>query len=243
MANLLKLIVRHTLFSKSGNLTSFDEPYKAIATILNKQKISGIIDAGASNGRISMRLLRLFPEAHVHAFEPNPLYREMLLKLASKDPRLNPQFLALSDKESVVNLNVTRSPGNTSLFTPGNNLKEMYPAESEIEKIEQVEAVTIDRWAERNGNIPVEIMKFDIQGGELKALEGAVHVLQTSTLLVYSEILFNPLYDGGAIYSEIDLFFRKHGFVLYDIYKPRYHRKGNLLWANAVFVHAGRLGL
>lgn len=222
---------------------SFNEPYGAIAEILCKQKISGIIDAGASNGRISMRLLRHFPEAQVYAFEPNPLYRETLLKLTSGNTRLKPQFLALSDKESVVNLNVTRSPGTTSLFTPGNNLREMYPAESEIEKIEQVEAVTIDRWAQRNGNVPVEIMKFDIQGGELKALEGAVHVLETSTLLVYSEILFNPLYEGGAIYSEIDLFFRKHGFVLYDIYKPRYHRKGKLLWANAVFVHAGRLGL
>jgi hypothetical protein len=60
---------------------------------------------------------------------------------------------------------------------------------------------------------------------------------------VYTEICFNAIYDDGGLYSEIDLFLREHGFGLYDIYKPRYGPNGLLLWANAIFVHAERLGV
>lgn len=212
-----------------------------MAKLLQNHKITGIIDAGASNGSISKRLLRLFPQASVYAFEPNPLYLPILQELAAKDSRIHPEFSVLSDKEGMIALNITRSPGSTSLFIPGKNLTEMYPEQSEIETVKHIEAVTIDDWAERKGNPSIQIMKFDIQGGELKALEGADRMLRTSTLLVYTEILFNSLYDGGAVYSEIDLSLRKRGFILYDFYKPRYHKNGKLLWADAIFVHTERL--
>jgi hypothetical protein len=86
-------------------------------------------------------------------------------------------------------------------------------------------------------------MKFDIQGGELKALQGATRLLNNSTLLIYTEVLFNSLYDNGAIFSEIDLFLRKQGFVLHDIYKPKYDSNGLLLWGNAIYLHAEKIGV
>jgi len=86
-------------------------------------------------------------------------------------------------------------------------------------------------------------MKFDIQAGELRALRGAVRVLQSSTLLVYTEIWFNPVYNGGAIYSEIDLFFREYGFALYDMFKLKYNPNGLIMWGNAIFLNVRRLGM
>jgi FkbM family methyltransferase len=243
MANLLKILARKALFSKEGNLTSFEEPYGVIAKLLRNREVSGILDAGASNGRISRRLLRFFPEASAYAFEPNPLYADILKEQASADTRFRPQFCVLSDCEGEVQLHITESPGTTSLFQPGDNLKGMYPENSEVKQIQKVDAVTIDGWNERNGSFPIELMKFDIQGGEVKAIAGADRVLRTSTLVVYTEILFNSLYEGGGIYSEVDLSLRKKGFVLFDIFKPRYHRDGRLLWGNAIFVHAARMGL
>jgi FkbM family methyltransferase len=243
MANIAKKLVHKTLFSGKGNLVSFDEPYRAIALILRRQHVGAIIDAGASSGRISLRLLRSFPEATAYAFEPNPLYRESLLKQAVADRRFKPQFLVLSDSEGTASLNIAESPGITSLFMPARNLRDMYPGESAIKEIVRVESVTIDDWADRSGVNSVELMKFDIQGAELKALRGARRMLTSSTLAVYTELLFNPLYEGGALYSEVDLFLRDVGFVLFDLYKPRYDKQGKLLWANALFVHAGRLGL
>lgn len=243
MANPLSASIKKRLFGKGRNLVSFDEPFDVMPRLLRGHEVTGIIDAGASNGRISKRLLRKFPEAHAYAFEPNPFYTQMLRQYAEQDSRFHPQFLALSDSEGDAALHVTESPGSTSLLTPGRRLKELTPAGASIKDDEKVKVVTIDNWARRNGDLAIEVMKFDIQGGELNALRGAVQNLQNSTLLVYTEISFNPLYEGGAIYSEIDLFLRDYGFALYDIYKPKYNPKGLIMWANAIFINVERLGL
>jgi FkbM family methyltransferase len=242
MAKFFRSFVQKTLFARQKNLVSVHDPYAVVARLLRKCQVTGIIDAGASNGRISRRLLRLFPEAFVYAFEPNPSYTEILQKYAAEDSRFQPQFCALSEQEGIVDLHVTGSLGNTSLFKPGSGLKEIDPNGASIKSVEKVEAVTIDGWAKRNGNPSIQLMKFDIQGGELQALRGAAHMLSSSTLVVYTEVLFNSLYNGGAIWSQIDLYLRQHGFVLYDIFKPKYGSNGSLMWGNAIFLHPERLG-
>ncbi|UCE49370.1 MAG: FkbM family methyltransferase, partial [Phycisphaerales bacterium] len=93
------------------------------------------------------------------------------------------------------------------------------------------------------GDLSIELIKLDIQGAELKALRGAARMLEDSTLIVYTEICFNPLYEGGALYGEIDLLLRDYGFGLYDIYKPKCDSRGLIMWANAIFVNLKRLGL
>jgi len=243
MSNRFSPFIKKILLGKNKNLISLDEPYYAMSRLLKGVRIAGIIDAGASNGRISRRLLRKFPEAHVYGFEPNMLYAETLQQYAKEDARFHPQFLALSDHEGTADLHTTVSPGSTSLFTPGERLKKIDPHGVSVKSSEKVQVVTIDHWAERNGNPAIQLMKFDIQGGELRALKGAVHVLQNSTLLVYTEILFNPLYKNDSIFCEIDLFLRKYGFVLHDIYKPKYNSKGLLLWGNAIYLHSERLSI
>ena len=156
MANLLKSLLRHTIFAKSGNLVALDNPYSVIARLLRRHRVTGILDAGASDGRISRRLLRLFPDAQAYAFEPNPLYEEILKQYAREDPRFHPQFLALSDEEADISLRVTKSPGMTSMFVPGKRLKAMYPNETEITSVETIKAITIDRWAEHNDNSDIQ---------------------------------------------------------------------------------------
>lgn len=243
MANRLSTWLQRLVCAKKGNLNSFDEPYGVMARLLRDHRVTGILDVGASNGHISQRLLRKFPEATSYAFEPNPLYRETLTRLSSDDARIQPQFYALSDEEREVELQLTTSPGSTSLFTPATRLQQMYPEATQVQGVEKVKAVTIDGWAASQDNPAIQVIKFDIQGGELAAMRGATKQLQNSALLVYTEILFNVLYDGGAIYSQLDQYLREYGFVLYDIYKPKYNDNGLLMWGNAIFLHAGRVGV
>lgn len=243
MSNRFSSFIKKKLLGKNQNLVSLDEPYEVMARLLKSHQVTGIIDAGASDGRISKRLLRKFPAAHVYAFEPNPFYAEMLKQYAKDDSRFHPQFLALSDHEGNATLYVTKSPGCTSLFAPGNRLKEIEPEAACVKILEEVETIRIDEWAKRNGDPAIQLMKFDIQGGELKVLHGATRVLQSSTLLVYTEIWFNEAYEGGTIYSDIDSFFREYDFVLYDIFKPKYNAKGLIMWGNAIFLNVRRLGM
>ncbi len=243
MANWLGSSIKKKLLGKNKNLVSLDEPYAVMTRLLENHRVTGIIDAGASDGPISKRLLKRFPTAHVYAFEPNPFYSETLQQYAQEEPRFHPQFLALSDHDGTADLHVTESPGNTSLFTPGKRLKKIDPYGASVKKMEKIQVATIDEWAKRNGDPAIQLMKFDIQAGELKALRGAVHVLQNSTCLIYTEIWFNPLYNEGAIYSQIDLFLREHGFVLYDMFKPKYNPSGLIMWGNAIFLDVQKLGM
>ena len=243
MANRLSSFMKKKLLGKNQNLVSINEPYGVMAKLLKDHEVTGIIDAGASYGRISKRLLRKFPSAHIYAFEPNPFYTEKLQQYAKEEHRFHPQFLALSDYEGDADLHVTESSGSTSLFTPGKRLKQIDSHGASVKSMEKVKVVTIDGWAKRNDYPEIQLMKFDIQAAELKALRGAVHVLRSSTLLVYTEICFNPMYEEGAIFSEIDLFLRDYGFVLYDIFKPKYDPNGQILWGNAIFLNAELLGM
>ena len=241
MANQLSRWIKKKLLGTDNNVITLNDPYVIIEDLLKDTEVTGMLDAGASNGRISRRLLKTFTKANTYAFEPNPLYKKTLETFAQEDSRFHPQYLALSDYEGRSELLITKSPGNTSLFSPGDRLKEIDPDGSTIKQKQNVDVVTIDQWAKRNNNVTIQLMKFDIQGAELQALHGAIEVLQKSTYTVYAEVVFNSLYKGGALYSEIDLFFRKQGFILYDFYKPKYSQTGLIMWANALYVDPGKI--
>lgn len=243
MSSRWSIYLKKKLLRKDQNLISVEEPFAVMQRLLEARGVRTILDIGASNGSVSRRLLQHFPQAVLFGFEPNPLYRETLMEYGRRDGRFRPEFVAVGEREGSVTLRVAASPGNTSLYSPGERLKSYDAAGAVIHAEQEVPMVRIDDWAQRQQLAAIEVMKFDIQGGELKAMEGATEILRSSTLAIYTEVLFNSLYEGGAVFSDIDRFLRSCGFVLYDLYKPKYDPKGLLLWGNAVFVHAGRLGI
>ncbi len=237
MANIFSTFLKKKLLKKDQNLISLEEPYDVIKKLLADIKVEGILDAGASHGKISERMLKNFPGANAYAFEPNPMYKNVLTEYAARESRFHPQFMALSNEEGTASLNITESAGNTSLLTPSDSLKEIDPEGSPIKEMVDVPIVTIDDWVKRNGSPSIELMKFDIQGYELVALDGAKETLRNSTKIVYSEIWFNCPYEKGANLSSLDIFLREQGFELFDIYKPKYKKnKSQLMWANAIFI-------
>jgi FkbM family methyltransferase len=158
------------------------------------------------------------------------------------EQRFQPQFAAVSDESGLVDIYLTASPGSSSLFVPSNLLQKLDAEGASVKETRKIASVTLDRWAEERQVPGVQVMKLDIQGGELKAFRGASNVLRSSTLLIYTEVLFNPIYENGALHSEIDLYLRDHGFVLCDIFKPKYDPTGTLLWGNAMYLHPNRMG-
>jgi FkbM family methyltransferase len=241
MSNFLSVYLKKKMLAKGKNLISFDEPLKVMSSILSGCRVTGLIDAGASNGRLSVRMRENFPDATVYAFEPNPEYREILESLEKQDPKIKPQYLALSDSKGQFDLNITASKGNTSLLKPSGNLHAVDPEGSVVSRVEKVEVTTIDDWISENGGVEIQAYKFDIQGNELKALEGAKKNLSGPALAIYTEICFNPLYEQGAIFSDIDQYLRQYGFELFDIYRPKYGPSGLIMWANAIYVHRERI--
>lgn len=235
MGKPIRELLRRTLFHKKGNLINLDAPYPVMVKLLHGRNVHGILDAGASDGRISKRLLRLFPTATAYLFEPNPAYQSRLEALAQRDQRFKPFPFALLDREGDLTYYETESLGDCSLLKP---------SEQQPKRVSTVPAVTLDAWSQEQGNPPIEILKFDIQGAELSALRGGPQMLDRSVLLVYCEIWFNRVrgYEGGCLFGDVDLFLRDHGFELYNIYAPKSDDNDMLLWGNAIYYHRERIG-
>src|SRR6185312_10848274 len=72
------------------------------------------------------------------------------------------------------------------------------------------------------GGIPaVDFLKLDIQGFELRALQGAERVL-ARTAMIQCETEFVPIYYGQPLFAQVEMHLRAHGFEFLDFHAPRY---------------------
>ena len=83
----------------------------------------------------------------------------------------------------------------------------------------------------------LDILKVDIQGGEVKTLHGAAELLKARRIgLIYTEVLFVPLYQGQGWFYDIAAYLEGYGYRLFDFYSFLYGEDGQLKWGDAVFL-------
>ena len=234
--------LKKRLFGGQRNLVSLDEPYDVMARLLKRSAVTGHPRRRRQQRTHLRQASGRFPDATAYAFEPNPLYTQTLQELRPSRSAVSPAVRRRSRIGSGRDrLHIMESPGATSLLKPADRLKDVVPAGAAIKAVSEVDLVTLDEWAGRNGNPSIELMKFDIQGAELQALRGAARMLRESTLLVYTEIWFNAVYDGCALVRRDRRVPAPQGFALYDMYKPKYDPHGLLVWADAIFLNLERV--
>ena len=71
----------------------------------------------------------------------------------------------------------------------------------------------------------------------MNALLGAEKLLEKEVVsLIYTEIMFVPHYEGGALFHEISSFLSGFEYSLFDIYKLFRAKNGQLRYGDALFV-------
>lgn len=78
-------------------------------------------------------------------------------------------------------------------------------------------------------------MKLDLQGYELEALKGCGKLLLHCRAII-TEVEFIPLYEGAALFSDLNLFLRKNNFRLYNLYNLYSEPDGQLSSGDAVYL-------
>ena len=191
------------------------------------------------------RLLRA-GDADIIGFEPNPAALARLNELKGPCETYLPYAIGDGKRHT---LNFCQAPGMTSLLTPNREVLELFhgfPDWGKVIGTEEVDTHRLDDIAETAG---IDMVKIDIQGGELIALSHAKKRLKT-TLVIQTEVEFLPMYEGQPLFSEVEMFLRKQGFMLHRFYPTVsrvmaplvidnniYAELSQLFWADAIFMH------
>lgn len=130
-----------------------------------------------------------------------------------------------------LSLNLTKSPGCSSIFNPNIALLEKFPDVNRfsISKKINFQCDTIDNLSTSSEIKKIDFVKIDVQGAELEILKGGKSFFQNNLIGIELEVEFLEVYKGQPLFSEIDFFVRKElGLELWDISKTywKYNHKG-----------------
>jgi len=209
--------------------------------LLSDIEVATIFDLGANIGDTALQYSNLFTKAKIYAFEPFPDLFQKLQARFRKNNLVKPIKAAVADTSSDRNFYITRHSASHSLLPPSDNAEKWMDPRADNDAFQilkqiEVPVVTIDGFCKQESIDEIHILKMDIQGGELMALEGAKGKLrQGSILLIYTEMLFVPIYKGQASYHNICNFLSEYGYSLFDMYNCTYAKNGQLKWCDAIF--------
>ena len=208
------------------------DPFIDQQALLSQAQVKTIFDVGANSGQTTSRYRALFPDAMIYSFEP---FAEPFMEMQREfggDPAIRPVQFAVSDHCGRKDLFVNQSSLTNSLLASVETTG-VYENVGTTE----VDVTTIDDFCKRETVADIHILKMDIQGGELMALRGARQMLATKRIhLIYSEVLFAPLYKSQAQFYEICELLFEFSYSLFDFYNLVHMENGQLAWGDAIFL-------
>jgi len=199
-----------------------------------KEKKGIVIDVGAADGVISIKLEEYFIHSEIYSFEPVKSTFETLLANVKGHKRIHTYNKALGASEQNLVINKASRITSSSLFAIEENIKDSYFAENILKVGEETIAVsTLD--SEIPTNVPINLIKIDVQGFELEVLKGGLQTLSRTSVIVF-EAQNHDMYVGAPKYYEIDAFLRNNNFVLYNMISSLRKNKKLYEW-DAIYVN------
>jgi FkbM family methyltransferase len=197
-----------------------------------------IVDVGANVGLVTTALLRRFPDARVHAFEPTPETAAVLRTRLGADGRVVVNEAALDATAGTAALRVdphTHGGGSNSLLAHSDNFATRAPVDRY--RPVQVATTTLDRYADEHGLERLDVVKLDVEGAEVRVLEGATGLLGRQAIdVISSEVRFVPDYEGQPLLDDLVAHLRGAGYRLFNLYAPAESELRQALWGDATFV-------
>lgn len=204
-----------------------------------------IVDAGAHHGHISQQYLENFNQCRVLAIEPDPEnFAKASARLADFGDRVELVQAGLSDSVGTATFYRNAADATHSLLKLGDMRYydehfAVLPREEAVLAPQTINTLTIDSLCAARKIEQIDILKMDIQGGELTALRGAREMLSRGAIrLIVLEVNFVPMYQDMPTFWDVAEHLRSHGYGLQGLYEQRHqpYQPGILCWADAIFV-------
>lgn len=213
------------------SLTSF-----AMVTALRRQNLmpATILDVGANVGQFAVACAKVYPEAQIYSFEPNPACIAQLRKHVAPLGNVTVHDVALGEQEGEVEFHVNSHSHSSSILPLASAHLDAFPEARESGLI-KVKLATLDSLFENRALPGPVLLKLDVQGYELQVLQGARRLLERVDYVLL-EASFKPMYEGEPVFMEIDAKMREYGFsFLRPVGFLRAPTSGEFLQMDALF--------
>lgn len=222
--------------SRTKTIIDSDDPFKIISQIIDSGSVKVVIDAGASIGDTSEKLSRAFPNSIIYAFEPYPPFLTELEKKAKRNMNIKVKPFALAMKPGRGILQINQSEGTNSILRSSKSASSIYGTLLETKNSVKIIKKSLSLWVNEEKIQMIDVLKLDIQGGELDALIGAKDLFESKKIKsVICEIMFSKCYESQPNWTEIVSFLEGFGMKLFNIYQP-YFQYGRIIQADLIFI-------
>lgn len=195
------------------------------------QNIRCVIDVGAYDGSFYRFMCGERNVQKAILIEPQENYFAKLKAEFGNDEEVQLEQCVLLAQTGTVQFNVNTFAATSSVLPAD---KKLLGSEIDISgKTVSIIAKTLDEVAAATTGT-IDLLKIDVQGAELDVLKGGIKTLQRTTF-AWVEVSFKPLYEGSALFGDIQQFMDAQGFVMINILPGFKGKSGELLQADCLF--------
>ena len=187
-----------------------DNVHKFISDIHQKFGSEGpkvILDVGSRDIEESIQLSRAFPNARVIAFEPNPNQFPICKSKSESHPMIEVYDYAIAEVDGPLDFYIVGSNhGGSSLLEPID-----VPYSDGTHQKVTVNGRRLDTVLPELGVESVDVVWMDVQGNELKALQGMGRFID-NVKIMHTEACPNAYYVGHILKDEFEAWLSQQGF-------------------------------
>jgi len=224
---------------KQVRVAAFDipDPMIDLQRLANLRHPDAILDIGAHHGQTAEELRAILGPTPIHCFEPFPESFRALESNTSTLSDVHTHPLALSDTDGTASFHSNANSQTNSLLDNDTDNNRMPAATAHRDQV-TVQTSRLDTFTSvklRNQRL---FIKADVQGAELRLIEGGRDTLAKMTDVFYTEVSLARLYkDQGDLFSIHRELTETLPFVLYQIYRTRSDAQGRAMWSDAMWIH------
>jgi len=210
---MVKIILESLSFIK--RITSREKLLSEAIRSLDLKRPLCLVDVGSAKG-MPNRWSTIREEVYVYGFEPDSGAREKLQQKVQFTGGGNIDFpFALSNKKEKLEINILSKPSHSSVLEPNHKMLNRFP-ERHLEHFELDYKATVDAYDLDSLEFEaMDFMKIDVQGYELKVLEGSEASLK-EMLGLEIEIEFFEMYKNQCSFGEIKDFLQQRELEFID---------------------------
>lgn len=211
-------------------------PVEAIHKIVPEWNRPLICDVGANEGQSIRKILKTFPHADIHTFEPNPRAYKQLQGSFRSLPNVHPWRFGVGSKNQESEFFENENSDMSSFLEGGE------AHWGSVVRTTKVDVVSLDAFTSQKGIQKVDLLKVDTQGYELEVFEGARNLMQRDAIgFILFEVCFAEIYKNAPSFDELFRYLTEKRFQLVNIFEM--HLIGSLAgWCDILMMNRASIG-